>query len=47
MLFDNFYALLSPTGTATLLVMVLGLTAAVAAASLRHDASRRARRVAH
>lgn len=47
MLFDNFYALLSPAGTATMLVLVLALTAAVAAASLRHDANRRNRRLAH
>ncbi len=47
MLFDNLYDLLSPAGTATLLVLVLSLTAAVAASSLRHDARRVRRSAAH
>ncbi len=47
MIFDNVYALLSPAGTATMLVLVLALTAAVVAGGLLHDAGRRARRLAH
>lgn len=47
MLFDNIYAMLSPAGTAVMLVLVLAVTAAVASATLYRDAARRGRRLAH